>query len=301
MGLQRCSFIFLVLLLEYFGLIACQSCPNGSIQLLDEQKCIYPSIPLIYAEATAQCQSLSGSLVKIQNALENSFLYGHGFEFFNGDSQYIGVRRDANGTWVYEDGSPLTYRNWGPGEPSNTSNCAVLASQTTQWRSADCILARPFFCAVDIKRGCPTDWTYVSVTDSCYYFQNTTHFVDGSNFTTYNFTDAEMACQSLNARAHLVSIHSKDEDDVLIATQRRFGKPLVCQAWYTWIGLHGNALVGSMQWTDGTSLDYISNQLDCNVGGYFFYAISSCGSSEWACTLNKDTIYSRFICKMPST
>ncbi|CAJ0952567.1 unnamed protein product, partial [Mesorhabditis belari] len=103
-----------------------------------------------YTNTVTTCAQLNSTVVKITNIFENSYI-GALLSGLNDQFPFIGVERKSNGTWVYQDASPLIYTNWAPGEPSLNSslNCAYLGNSTLQWYATDCSTERPSFCSAN--------------------------------------------------------------------------------------------------------------------------------------------------------
>lgn len=77
---------------------------------------------LPYALAERYCKELGGNLVKIESKEENDVLAKKVKEL--NVSFYIGASDEKKeGTFVWRDGSALTYSNWGKGEPNNAAAC----------------------------------------------------------------------------------------------------------------------------------------------------------------------------------
>ncbi|MCP9926121.1 putative Ig domain-containing protein, partial [Synechococcus lacustris C3-12m-Tous] len=79
-----------------------------------------------WTQAEANSVKLGGHLVSISSDSENKFLvdqYAFDSAGYNGDiSYYLGLTDKASkGTWIWSDGSPLSFSNWSPGEPQQTS------------------------------------------------------------------------------------------------------------------------------------------------------------------------------------
>uniref|UniRef100_A0A914CA21 C-type lectin domain-containing protein n=1 Tax=Acrobeloides nanus TaxID=290746 RepID=A0A914CA21_9BILA len=65
------------------------------------------------------CQKIGGFLVSIHSEEENKFITDFiRSKFSAGRYAYIGLVR-ANSSWIWEDGTVLTYQNWNPTEPNN--------------------------------------------------------------------------------------------------------------------------------------------------------------------------------------
>ena len=86
------------------------------------------------AEAQAQAESLGGHLVVINSAAEQNFVYSMvqgntdpslGTASDGGGAIYVwlgGNDSSREGTWVWVNGDPFTYTNWGRREPDNFNN-----------------------------------------------------------------------------------------------------------------------------------------------------------------------------------
>jgi hypothetical protein len=79
-----------------------------------------------WTDAEAFAVSLGSHLTAVGSAAENAFLFNtFGSAQFGThppvDSIYIGFTDQAQeGNFVWSNGEPVTYTNWGPGEPNNT-------------------------------------------------------------------------------------------------------------------------------------------------------------------------------------
>ena len=77
-------------------------------------------------EGQKQCEEIGGVLPEPRNAYQIEFLHGLNTGMF-----YLGMTdHDQDGTWTWDsDGSPVTYTNWGPGQPNRWNNrlkCAIM-------------------------------------------------------------------------------------------------------------------------------------------------------------------------------
>lgn len=71
--------------------------------------------PVTWQEGEDYAVSLGGHLVSINSADEESFLKA------NFERGWIGLTDEGTeGDWRWTDGSPITYTNWGPGQPDNS-------------------------------------------------------------------------------------------------------------------------------------------------------------------------------------
>ena len=117
--------------------------------------------------------SLGGHLVTINDAAENNWLTANfvttnpTFNFWMGLNDL-----DANGTWTWISGEPVTYLNWAPGEP-NFSNEKVgnllptYAANTGMWNNApDVIEAGIFYGIVEVPE--PTVFALGMISCACF-------------------------------------------------------------------------------------------------------------------------------------
>ena len=89
---------------------------------------------LLWEDAEAYAQSLGAHLVTIDDAAEEAFVYTN---FGSSDDLWLGMNDAAEeGTWVWADGSPVTYTNWYGSEPNsgNDYDYAYLHDGDGLWR-----------------------------------------------------------------------------------------------------------------------------------------------------------------------
>ncbi|MEL6616011.1 MAG: C-type lectin domain-containing protein, partial [Bacteroidota bacterium] len=107
---------------------------------------IYVSTPMTYADAEAHAASLGGTLPIITSAAENATVLATiGIPEFH---SWIGLNdRASEGTFVWIDGTPVAYTNWGGIQPDNFNNedCGMILGVFTtnvgaagQWNDAMC-------------------------------------------------------------------------------------------------------------------------------------------------------------------
>ncbi|CAJ0930458.1 unnamed protein product, partial [Mesorhabditis belari] len=262
-----------------------------------------------YVDVVRRCEALGGIPAKILNVFEGAYVFAVIPQNLNGVAPYIGVERKKNNIWTYADGTPLTYQNWGLNEPdnnaSNSTLCAIMDPQSGKWVSAECSFARPFLCSINGDEfQCPDGWVYNETFDYCYYLQNF-NYPDAVHWQLYNWTTAEANCQRMGS--HLVSIHSKAEDDFVYSLVTSNVKNLTiaapnnytCDYQYAWIGYYGNGTLGTGTWTDGTQVDYCASATTIP----YYWMISndpSCNIHGWAAATGISYPFARFVCKMPS-
>lgn len=104
-----------------------------------------------HAEARAACASAGMRLVTIDSAEEQEWIWTTSDSMFieGAKDVWIGLGdADDEGTYVWEDGSPLgTYRNWADNQPDNggsggvDEDCVEMGQYTEgKWNDQDCSL-----------------------------------------------------------------------------------------------------------------------------------------------------------------
>uniref|UniRef100_A0AC34Q891 C-type lectin domain-containing protein n=1 Tax=Panagrolaimus sp. JU765 TaxID=591449 RepID=A0AC34Q891_9BILA len=155
-------------------------------------------------------------------------------------------------TWYWTDQNRLmTFTDWDFGEPGY-DGCAYAKFTNGLWSTSGCDIKKPYFCSVrPTINVCPDEWMLLGSTKACYKVF----------YEYYHWQAAEYQCQ--NQSAHLVSIHSDDEN--------RFVQSISQAGYYfgssaegiskTWIGISTTSNDSTnYQWSDGTSFDYIKWQ-----------------------------------------
>ncbi|MGM0577826.1 MAG: lectin-like protein, partial [Myxococcota bacterium] len=101
---------------------------------------------LAWLDAQELCRGLGGHLASVADADENALFAD--FATAQLVSPWIGFNdRASEGTFVWTDGSPVTYTNWGLDEPNdlNGEDCTSL-QPTGTWNDAGCEQEMPFYC-----------------------------------------------------------------------------------------------------------------------------------------------------------
>lgn len=103
-----------------------RACAGGDARVVDPATggCfVLFTTPLTRDEARATCDTLGPltRLAQIDDADENALVT----TLIGAATVFIGARDTAvEGTFVWDDGAPLTYTNWNPGEPNNAGGVA---------------------------------------------------------------------------------------------------------------------------------------------------------------------------------
>lgn len=77
---------------------------------------------LTWQQAKAKCEEMGGHLVVVHDANEEAFIKNLAANAGLGNV-WLGASDQAQeGRWVWVDGTPLNYANWGPSQPNNKDN-----------------------------------------------------------------------------------------------------------------------------------------------------------------------------------
>ncbi len=77
---------------------------------------------MTWKEAKAKCEELGGRLAVVTGKQQNDFLTKLVTTTGKAEAWLGATDEVKEGTWVWVDGSAMTYKNWGPGQPNNKGN-----------------------------------------------------------------------------------------------------------------------------------------------------------------------------------
>ncbi|CAG5125361.1 unnamed protein product, partial [Candidula unifasciata] len=186
-----------------------------------------------WAAANASCSGslMQAALASITDNDENDFITSMIPDSYTG-SAWIGLQDPLENTFTWEDGTPVQYTNWNPGEPNNLDNadCVLMSASNGKWTVVTCDRVVQMYICKKNKYILP--FTESNENPGC---PNGTlgHGTQCYNFiiTARNFADAEQDCKARGDRGNLATVYGEHVQDFLTAQLSTFiGKAF-------WIGL----------------------------------------------------------------
>ncbi|CAJ0945357.1 unnamed protein product, partial [Mesorhabditis belari] len=109
-----------------------------------------------YKDAVAKCKAIGGVVAKITSSQENDAVWKAMMAYGQKSGMWIGIEKKSDGSFVYADGTPITYTKWAPNyypstNPANT--CAVMDPSSGLWLPVNCAESRAYICSVDLVQG----------------------------------------------------------------------------------------------------------------------------------------------------
>ncbi|GLD55464.1 macrophage mannose receptor 1-like protein [Lates japonicus] len=207
--------------------------------------------PATWDAAQAACKQQGGNLASIDMSYDQAFVAG---VVLQGKADaWIGLRRKDDGSYMWTDGWPVFFTQWGPGEPSNIKDEGCVSMHGSRffhgtWNDTKCDQAKPYICKISSEKppptpapgdgNCPLFWKPYG--RYCYLVYK--------GKEGFSWPDSRHYCQSM--RAELVSIHSRAEVE--------FIRNLNYTKYHNiWIGLTRDRNFG-WGWTDKTSLGFLN-------------------------------------------
>lgn len=138
--------------------------------------------------------------------------------------------RAAEGTWQWNDGSPMVFSAWAAGEPNDSEAAEDCVEAGSQWNDLNCVTPRGALCQ---RRG----WTVRPTDGHAYRLW----------LRASNYSDAASACSAIGA--HLVTLSN--------ASERSFVRT-IARGSTVWIGLDDRASEGTFRWVNGEPLDEVA-------------------------------------------
>ncbi|XP_078695571.1 collectin-11-like [Branchiostoma floridae x Branchiostoma belcheri] len=129
-------------------------CPSGYVQFLDKCFKWHDDVVKNYTDAESACQAAGGHLPMPKDKATNDFLVKQ-ISTKNLPGIYIGLTDlVTEGTFVWEDGTPLSWSNWGQGQPSAqypNDDCVgltIISGHQGQWGAGSCSGEATYMCEV---------------------------------------------------------------------------------------------------------------------------------------------------------
>ncbi|KAH9498738.1 chromatin-modulating protein mrc1 [Bulinus truncatus] len=225
-------------------------CPNGYTRFQNSCYRYYTDL-YNWTNAEGYCVSERGHLASLSSVAEQAFV------------EILTQHVDAIQMWVglmyslstqafsWSDGWPVTFTNWGTGEPDLTGMTACVSHTVDgQWQDVPCVMKLPFICEINLGSP-PTPTPTIPVTSAacpdkswtlsgsyCYYLEKT---------LKKSWPGANFACTLLGST--LLTIHTDDEAKFItfMVTSARLD---------AWMGLSRGEGMG-FSWTDKTPVEYL--------------------------------------------
>ncbi|CAH1796015.1 unnamed protein product [Owenia fusiformis] len=208
-----------------------------------------------WTNARDACKTESAHLTSITSQYEQAYIYLlMKTSGLTADSVWIGLSdKNVPGTFLWEDNWPVVYTRWDKGQPSFTGGGCVSIKQDSHWKDTWCLMQQPAICKFTTDSPpvptqhppgpgmCPDadedhDWLHFN--GYCYFIY---HEPDK------NFAEADFECHTRNAE--LASVHSKEEDNFIVAHLREYARHKV------YIGFW-RGLTEGFVWKDGSPVQF---------------------------------------------
>ncbi|XP_067155243.1 lymphocyte antigen 75 isoform X1 [Apteryx mantelli] len=274
-----------------------ESIPHGNSTYRILQK------KLTWYEALRECKQKGSDLASVHSESQQLFLEAivkqDGYPLWLGLSVHDGSK--ANFEW--SDGSEFDYYPWELENSNTTENCVLLDTRGS-WNRTKCTsVAEGAICysppnkrrlqpqQVSRASRCPHisgTLQWIQYKDHCYAFDMAFY-----NFSVYNVEDAKRVCHKLNPSATLLTIANAEENAFVSKHIRE--NDLITRK--VWLGLAQSSRDQSLNWLDGSSVNYVNwenktaeDSKKCSV------ILSTTGTwSKVDCSRSQ----SRVVCKAP--
>ncbi|XP_016324044.1 secretory phospholipase A2 receptor-like [Sinocyclocheilus anshuiensis] len=211
---------------------------------------------LTWSQALTSCQAQGGSLLSITQSSEQSYIIGRLLDM--GVMVWIGLNHlSQHGGWQWSDGSPLALVSYTADLTSTpvqeNQQCGVFNSTLGSWQSLSCESALPYICKKTTKHNRNAepldDWQYKETICPDGWLDHNA-FCYRCVEEKLSWDSSSSACKALEAE--LVSIHSLSQQELLLKLLSNGSNSKV------WIGLHKEAKLSTVQWSDGSPVTFTS-------------------------------------------
>ncbi|MFN7144503.1 MAG: C-type lectin domain-containing protein, partial [Myxococcota bacterium] len=108
-----------------------------------------------WTSAKATCESVGYHLATVGGVAEDDWLLSVARTYsVSAAYWWIGFNdRAREGTWVWDDGSPVTYTRWNAGEPNNSGDedCTQLTWASAHWNDWACTSSSTYICEAEAE------------------------------------------------------------------------------------------------------------------------------------------------------
>lgn len=151
---QRCS----LTAWRLFALPQLQSARSSRslllLVLLLAAQCVQSDMTIVssaysWTDAKANCESQGKRLVLIESAAKNEAVRSAADAGGLGEFWLGGTDGQSEGSWLWLDGSPISYTNWNSREPNNVGgaeDCMAMDAGNGKWNDAGCARPRASVC-----------------------------------------------------------------------------------------------------------------------------------------------------------
>ncbi|XP_005097625.3 macrophage mannose receptor 1 [Aplysia californica] len=201
-------------------------------------------------QAEQLCKLEGSHLVSVIDRFEEDFIELLTLGAAPDLQMWLGLKYDlASEAYTWSDTWPVTFTNWGKGEPNRLANEGCVSHTVDgQWQDVPCQMQLSFICEQSLvpaptKRPpppakCPRGWVGTNDSPYCYKLERT---------NLKSWSAASYACNILGG--HLASVHT-DSEARFLTNQIARGRL------DTWIGISKGQGTG-FSWSDGTALNYL--------------------------------------------
>lgn len=213
---------------------------------------------LSWFDARVTCYHHGGELASITEKSEQYFIAGR-IRIFQSMALWLGANDlTRESEWHWNDYSPMSFFNWGTGQPDNIDrkeNCALIAKATSFWYDSDCRSRNGYICKKKATQLEPTTVQTPTTVSPDYYY----HCDEGwkaFNSKCYKVVDELYTWHGArkNCRQNGGDLVSIDN-----AAEQSFTKSILDGSegqWLYWIGLNELNHKGTYTWSHGNKVQF---------------------------------------------
>uniref|UniRef100_A0A8C6S6G1 C-type lectin domain-containing protein n=1 Tax=Neogobius melanostomus TaxID=47308 RepID=A0A8C6S6G1_9GOBI len=247
-------------------------CPSGYISwYLNCYKLVEEAAT--WDAAQKACAQTGGNLASIDMSYDQAFVAG---VVLQGKADaWIGLKRKDDGSYMWTDGWPVFFTQWGPGEPSNYAGEGCVSMHASPffhgtWNDTKCDDAKPYICKISKESPPPTPAPgsgkclpgFAPYGHHCYFVYN--------GPKGFSWPDARHYCQAV--KTELASVHSRAEVEFI----RNLN---YTKEHHIWIGLTRDQNCNTFYQANETKMIIY---FLCNIVGWGWTDKTSVGFLNWA-------------------